>query len=44
MKFSVKDFISKCEQIRKKLRIWSRLPKKSLKENLIFCEITYKEA
>ena len=23
MKFSVKDFFSKCDQIRRKLRIWS---------------------
>ena len=27
MKFSVKDFFSKCDQIRKKLRIWSHLLK-----------------
>ena len=30
MKFSIKDFISKCDQIRRK-RIWSHLLKKSLK-------------
>ena len=28
LKFPVKDFLSKCDQICKKLRIWSHLPKK----------------
>ena len=28
MKFSIKDFFSKCDQIRRKLRIWSHLLKK----------------
>ena len=37
MKFSIKDFFSKCDQFRTKLRIWSHLLKKSLMENLIFC-------
>ena len=32
MKFSIKDFFSKCDQI----RIWSHLLKKSLMENFIF--------
>ena len=36
MKFSIKDFFSICDQIRRKLRIWSHLLKKFLK-NLIFC-------
>ena len=36
MKFSIKDFFSKCEQIRRKLRIWSDLLNKSLIENFIF--------
>ena len=40
MKFSIKDFFSKCDQIRRKLRIWSHLLKKSLMENLIFCAVT----
>ena len=40
-KFSIKDFFSKCDQIRRKLRIWSHLLKKSLMENLIFCAMTY---
>ena len=37
MKFFINDFFSKCDQIRKKLRIWSHLRKKSLMENFIFC-------
>ena len=36
MKFSIKDFFSKCDQIRSFMRIWSHLPKKSLMENFIF--------
>ena len=36
MKLSIKDFSSKCDQIRRKLRIWSHLLEKSLKENFIF--------
>ena len=36
MKFSIKDFFSKCDKIRRKLRNWSLLLKKSLIENLIF--------
>ena len=39
MRFSIKDFFSKCEEIRRKLRIWSHLLKKSLIENLIFCAV-----
>ena len=35
MKFSIKDFFSKCDQIRRKLRIWSHLLKKFLMENFI---------
>ena len=37
LKFSIKDFFSKCDQIRRKLRIWSHLLKKSLMESFIFC-------
>ena len=33
---SHQGFFSKCDQIRKKLRIWSYLLKKSLMENFIF--------
>ena len=38
MKFSIKDFFSKCDQIRSFLRICSHLLKKSLMENFIFCK------
>ena len=41
MKFSIKDFFSKCDQIRRKLRIWLRLLKKSLNENFIFCAVLF---
>ena len=34
MKFFMKDFFSKCDQIRKKVPIWSHLLKKSLMENI----------
>ena len=36
MKFFLKDFFSKCDQIRSFLRIWSHLLEKSLMENFIF--------
>ena len=36
MKFSNKDFFSKCDQTRSLLLIWSQLLKKSLMENFIF--------
>ena len=39
MKFSIKDFLSKRDQIRRKLRIWSHLLKKCLMENFIFCAV-----
>ena len=39
MKFSIKDFFSKCDQIRNFLQIWSHLLKKSLMENFIFCTV-----
>ena len=39
MKYSVKDFFNKCDQIRRKLRIWSHLLKKSLTKNFIFCAV-----
>ena len=39
LKFSIKDFFSKCNQIRRKLRIWLHLLKKSLMENFIFCAV-----
>ena len=36
MKFPIKDFCSKFDQIRSFLQIWSHLVKKSLMENFIF--------
>ena len=39
MKFSIKDYFSKCDQIRSFLRIWSHLLQKSLMENFIFCAV-----
>ena len=33
---SIKLFFSKCDQIHKKLQIWSNLRKKSLMESFIF--------
>ena len=36
LKFSIKDFFSKCGQIRSFPRIWTHLLKKSLIENFIF--------
>ena len=39
MNFLIKDFFSKCDQIRSFLRIWSHLLKKSSMENLIFCAV-----
>ena len=41
MKFSIKDFSSKCDQIRSKLRIWSYLLGKSSMENFIFCAVIH---
>ena len=38
-RFSIKDLFSKCDQIRRKLRIWSHLLKKSLIENFNFCAV-----
>ena len=39
IKFSIKDFFSKCDQIRSFLCIWSHLLKKSLIGNFIFCAV-----
>ena len=39
MKFSIKNFVSKCDQIRRLLQIWSHLLEKSLMENFIFCAV-----
>ena len=42
--FSIKDFFSKCDQILRKLRIWSHLLKKSIMENFIFCAMLFQIA
>ena len=39
IKFFIKDFFSKFDQIRMKLRIWSHLLKKSFMKNFIFCAV-----
>ena len=39
MKFSIKDFFSKCDEICSFRRIWSHLLKKSLMENFMFCAV-----
>ena len=39
VKFSIMDFFSKRDQIRRKLRIWSHLLKKSLMKNFFFCSV-----
>ena len=43
IKFSIKDFSSKYDQIRRKLRIWSHILEKSLMENFIFCAVRVSE-
>ena len=40
MNFFIKDFFTKCDQIRSFLRIWSHLLRKSLLENFIFCAVS----
>ena len=42
IKFSIKHFFSKCDQIWSFLRIWSHLLKKSLREIFIFCAVSKK--
>ena len=39
IKFAIKDFSSKCDQIRSFQRIWSHYLEKSLMENFIFCAV-----
>ena len=41
--FFIKDFLSKCDQIRRKMWIWLHLLKKYLMENLIFCAVNLLE-
>ena len=43
MKFFIKDWSSKCDQIRRKLRIRSHLLEKSWMENFIFCVLLWNE-
>ena len=38
-KFSIKDFLSKCDQVHRKLWISSHLLKKSLMENFLYCSV-----
>ena len=44
MKFSIKDFFSKCDQIHSFLQIWSHLLKKPIMENFIFCAVYRKRS
>ena len=41
MKFPNKGFVSKCDQIRSFLQIWSHLLEKLLMENFIFCAVLF---
>ena len=41
MKFCIKDFFSKCDQIRRILRIWSHFLKKFLTENFCAVSLSY---
>ena len=43
MKFSIKDFFSKCDHIHRKLWIWSHLLKKSLMKNFTFCTVKWED-
>ena len=40
LKFSIKNFFSKCDQMRRELRIWSYLLKKSLMQNIFYAVVT----
>ena len=44
MKFLIKDFFSKCDQLRRKLRAWWHLLKKSLMTEFIFCAMYWSES
>ena len=41
MKFSIKLLFSRCDQIGRKLQIWSYLRNNHLRENFIFCPVCY---
>ena len=43
MKFSTKHFFSKCDQILRKLRMWSHLLKETSMENFIFRAVSLEE-
>ena len=43
MKFSIRNFFSKCDQIRSFLRIWPNSLEKSLVENLNFCALRHQQ-
>ena len=43
MKFSIKNLLSKCDQIRIFLLIWSHLPKKLLIKNFTLCAVMHDE-
>ena len=38
-KFSIKDFFSKCDEIRSFLRIWPHILNKSFMKNFILCAV-----
>ena len=41
MKFSIKDFLGKSDQIRRFPRIWSHLPKKTFMGNYIIYAVNF---
>ena len=41
MKLSITDFVSKCDQTRSFLQIWSHLLKKYVTENFVFCAVSH---
>ena len=43
MKFSIKAFFSKCDQIRSFPRIWLHLLKKYLMKNFLFCAVVFND-
>ena len=43
MKFFIRNSFSKCDQIRRKLQIWSHFLNKLLMENFIFCAVKVTE-
>ena len=44
MKFFIMGFFNKCDQIHRKLSIWSHLLKKPLIENFIFCAVYLRQS